>query len=407
MEKLKKLKKLSKFSKYGKIVGLIVFAIIFYFAGYLIGHKNLVFEKNYKPKIINMDLLKPRTVDFSIFWRAWNLVMKNSVDKPDTQKMVYGAISGMVDSMGDPYSVFMAPGTNKIFQDDLSGQIQGIGAELSAKDGTIIIVSPLIGSPAEKSGLKPNDQILKVDGITTDSLAVDEVISRIRGSAGTTVTLTIMRDGWAGPQDIPIKRDTITIKSVEWKMLNNIGYIKVNQFGNDTTNLMSQATKEIAVKNPSAVILDLRHNPGGYLESAVDMVSLFSDPGTVVVKEKDKNGNINIDKTTGTPILNKVKLIVLIDEGSASAAEIVAGAFQDNGRATLVGAKSFGKGSVQEMDSLAGGASLKLTIAEWLTPKDRQINHLGIQPDVPVILTDDNIKVGQDPQLDKAIELAK
>jgi carboxyl-terminal processing protease len=401
-------KHLKKLDKLVKIVSLIVFALIFYFSGYLIGHKNLVFETNHQPKIVSTELFKPSSVNFSLFWKAWNMVMTDSVDKPDAQKMVYGAISGMVSSMNDPYSVFMDPSTNKTFSQDLSGKIQGIGAEISVVDGKLVVISPLSGSPAEKAGLKPNDQIIKIDDANAGDLTLDNAINNIRGNAGTTVKLTIMRDGWAAPQVIAIQREEVTIKSVDWKMLdNNVGYIKVSQFGDDTTGLMKQATNAIAAKSPSAVILDLRNNPGGYLESAVDMVSMFSDSGTVVVKEKDKSSNVQIEKTTGTPILGKVKLIVLINEGSASAAEIVSGALQDNGRATLVGAKSFGKGSVQEMEDLGGGASLKLTIAEWLTPKDRAINHIGIEPDVKVGLTSDDQKAGRDPQLDKATELAK
>ncbi len=404
---LNKLKKLSKLSKLSKVIALILFALIFYFAGFVVGHKNLVFEKNFVPKVVNQELFKPKTVDFSMFWKAWNLVAEKSINKLDPQKMVYGAISGMMSGLGDPYSVFMEPSDNKTFRDDLSGEIEGIGAELSVKDGKLIVVTPLAGSPAEKAGLKPNDQILKIDDVAVENLTLNDAINNIRGKAGTTVKLTVGRDGWTEPQVIEIRRDKITVKSVEWSMKdNNIGYIKVSQFGDDTTNLMQRATTELAAKNPKAIVLDLRHNPGGYLQSAVDMVGMFSDPGTVVVKEKDKDGKVQIEKTVDKPILAKTKLVVLIDEGSASAAEIVAGALQDNNRATLVGAISFGKGSVQEMLDLGSGASLKLTIAEWLTPKDRQISHKGIDPDVKVSLTEDDTKNNRDPQLTKAMELA-
>ncbi len=404
---MNKLKKLSKLSKLSKVIALILFALIFYFAGFVVGHKNLVFEKNFVPKVVNQELFKPKTVDFSMFWKAWNLVAEKSINKLDPQKMVYGAISGMMSGLGDPYSVFMEPSDNKTFRDDLSGEIEGIGAELSVKDGKLIVVTPLAGSPAEKAGLKPNDQILKIDDVAVENLTLNDAINNIRGKAGTTVKLTVGRDGWTEPQVIEIRRDKITVKSVEWSMKdNNIGYIKVSQFGDDTTNLMQRATTELAAKNPKAIVLDLRHNPGGYLQSAVDMVGMFSDPGTVVVKEKDKDGKVQIEKTVDKPILAKTKLVVLIDEGSASAAEIVAGALQDNNRATLVGAISFGKGSVQEMLDLGSGASLKLTIAEWLTPKDRQISHKGIDPDVKVSLTEDDTKNNRDPQLTKAMELA-
>ena len=404
---MEKIKKLTKLSKLGKIFCLVIFAVILFSAGYLVGHKNMVFESVYKPKVINMELLKPRTVDFSLFWKAWDMVTSNAFYKNDPQKMVYGAISGMVSSLNDPYSVFMSPDENKTFMQDLSGQIEGIGAELSVKDGKLIVISPIDGSPAQKAGLRPNDQILKVDDAAVDSMTLDEAINKIRGAAGTKVKLTMMRDGWSAPQIIEITRDKITIKSVQWSMKGEVGYIKVSQFGDDTSNLMHQAATEIASKNPKAIILDLRRNPGGYLQSAVDMVGIFSPKDTVVVKEKDKSGKIQIEKTIEDPIFAQTKLIVLIDEGSASASEIVSGALQDNGRATLVGKTSFGKGSVQEMEDLGNGATIKLTIAEWLTPKDRQISHKGIDPDVKIDLTEDDIKADRDPQLDKALELAK
>lgn len=397
---------MDKLKKTSKIIGLVIFALFFYFAGYVVGHKNLVFEANYKPKIANMELAKPREIDFSIFWKTWNLIQEKYVGTIDAKKMVYGAISGMVDAVGDPYTVFMEPDAIKSFMEDLSGEIQGIGAEISVKDKQIVVVSPLTGSPAEKAGLKPSDVILEIDNKTTEGLSAEEAVAKIRGRAGTTVVLTITRDGWEKAQEFKIKREKITIKSVEWQMKeNNIAYIKVSQFGDDTTRLMEEAAGEIKQKNSQAVILDLRRNPGGYLNSAVEMIGFFTDKGTVVVKEKDKSGKIQEEKTQSDPILKDVKLIILTDEGSASASEIVAGALQDLGKAKLVGAKTFGKGSVQSLEDLGDGASLKITIAEWLTPKDRAINHQGIEPDVKVDLTEDDAKAGRDPQLDKALEL--
>jgi len=405
---LEKIKKLTSTKKFIKITILILFSLIFFGVGYLIGHKNLIFEKNFKPKLVNQEIIKSKTVDFAIFWKVWDLVLAKSVDKPDMQKMVYGAISGMLGSMGDPYSIFMEPSLSKAFMEDLSGEIQGIGAEISIRDSKLIVVSPLAGSPAEKAGLKPGDQIGLIDDKIAADLTLQEAITHIRGNAGTKVKLTIMRDGWSEPKVFEIQREKIAIKSVSWQVRDdNIGYIKVNQFGDDTNSLMSQAVSELSGKNVKAVILDLRHNPGGYLDSAVDMVGLFSNKGTIVVKEKDKDGKIQIEATKLDPIMPNTKLIVLIDEGSASASEIVAGALQDNGRATLVGQKSFGKGSVQEMQDLGKGASLKLTIAKWLTPKDREIDHKGIEPDVKISLTEDDQKTNRDPQLDKAVELAR
>lgn len=402
-----KLKKINKFGKISKIVGLILFALVFYFAGYIIGHQNLVFEANYKPKIANKELMKPRSVDFGIFWQAWIQVQEKYVGEADAQKMIYGAVAGMVQSLNDPYSLFMEPGFSKTFLEDLSGSVEGIGAEISIKNNVLTIISPLSSSPAEKAGLKPNDQIVKIGNDLSDGFSLEEAIQKIRGKAGSTVKLTIMREGWGSPQIIEIKREKITIKSVEWRVAaDNIGYIKISQFGEDTAELAKQAVQELKVKNVQAVILDLRHNPGGYLESSVEVASLFMPEG-VVVKEKYKDGHIDEEKTTQAPVMAKEKLIVLVDGGSASASEIVAGALQDTGRATLVGEKTFGKGSVQNLSDLADSATLRLTIAKWLTPKNRAIDKQGIEPDVKVELTEDNIKADQDPQLDKAMELAK
>lgn len=405
---MKKTKKLNESKKIIKIISLVLFALFFYSAGFLIGHQNVKFEKNFRPKVVSTELSKPKEVDFSMFWKAWNLVLDKAVAPVDVQKMVYGAISGMVSSMGDPYSVFMDPEISKSFAEDLSGGFEGIGAELSVTDKGLIIVSPLSGYPADKAGLKPNDQILKIGDTDSGTMTIYSAISQIRGKSGTKIKLTIMREGWAEPQVFEIQREKILVKSVTWEVKNdNVGYIKVTQFGGDTTELMQQATKELAAKNLQVIVLDLRRNPGGYLQSAVEMVGLFTDKGTVVVKEKTKDGKVQEEKTIDNPVIGKTKLIVLIDKGSASASEIVAGALQDLGRATLVGEKSFGKGSVQEMMDLGKDASLKLTIAEWLTPKDRAINHVGIEPNVKVDLTEDDFKAKRDPQLDKALELAK
>lgn len=398
---------MEKIKKFNKVISLVLLALFFYFIGFLVGHRNLVFEANYKPKVANMELAKPQEVDFSMFWKAWNLVSEKYVGGLDAKKMVYGAISGMVNTLGDPYTVFMEPSSIKAFMEDLAGEIQGIGAEISIKEKQIIIVSPLTSSPAERAGLKPNDQILQIDGKNTEGFSVDQAVAMIRGKAGTMVKLTVMREGWDKPQEFSIRREKITINSVEWQMKeNNIAYIKVSQFGDDTTRLMEEAAGEINQKSPKGVILDLRRNPGGYLDSAVQMIGIFTDKGTVAVKEKDKTGAIQEERTQNEPILKDVKLIILTDEGSASASEIVAGALQDLGRAKLVGEKTFGKGSVQGLEDLGDGASIKITIAEWLTPNDRAINHLGIEPDVKVGLSEEDLKAGKDTQLNAALELA-
>lgn len=389
-----------------KIFTVFFIAVCIFFTGYILGHQNIIFEKNYQPKIVSTELLKPRTVNFDLFWEAWKKVTENYVGELDPQKMIYGAISGMVDSLGDPHTAFMSPTKSKSYLEDLSGEISGIGAEISVKDGKLVIVSPIKDSQAEKYGLKANDQILKVNDEIVDNMLLDEAISKIRGKAGTKVKLLIMRSDFKEPQVFEIERKTISIKSVEWEMKENVAYIKISQFGEDTSTLISQAVSDLKNKNPKSIIIDLRNNPGGYLDAAVNVTSLFMEPG-IVAKEQLKDGKIIEEKTTLEPVFNKIKIIVLINGGSASGSEIMAGALQDVGRATLVGEKSFGKGSVQTLEELTGGSTLKITTAKWLTPYDRAINGIGIEPDVNIKLTEEDFKASRDPQLEKALELAR
>lgn len=396
---------MKKYSKVARVFAVIWVAIIFYFLGYLIGHKNIVFEQTYKPKVVNMELGKPKDINFSMFWDAWNKVTEKYVGKYDTQKMVYGAIKGMVEALGDPYSQFMEATTNKQLQEDLSGEIQGIGAELTMKDGKLTVVAPLDDSPAKNAGLKAQDEIIKIDGQSTAEMTLDDAISKIRGKAGTEVTLLINRADFKEPQEFKIKRDIIVIKSVKWEMKDNVAYIQISQFGDDTSALIKQAADEIVTKNPKAIVLDLRDNPGGYLDAAVDVASLFMNRG-VVVKEQDKAGKIDELTTTLEGKLAKYKVIVLINEGSASASEIVAGALRDNRGATVIGKTSFGKGSVQEIEPMANNTALRITIAKWLTPKGIVIDKTGIKPDIIIDLSAEDFAADRDPQLDRALQEA-
>jgi carboxyl-terminal processing protease len=381
----------------------VVLAIVFFFAGYLVGHKNLIFEKNYTPQIINTNLDKPANVNFGLFWETWNKVMANYVGSSSAQDMVYGAIKGMVSSLGDPYSQFMDPTDTKAFNEDLSGQIQGIGAEISQKDNQIVIVAPIAGSPAEKAGLKAGDQIMAIDDHVTTNMSLDDAITKIRGAAGTKVKLLINRSGFSQPQEFTITRDVITIKSVQWEMKGNIGYIQISQFDTDTSDLIKQATAELAAKNPKGIVLDLRDDPGGYLNAAIDVSSLFMNRG-VVVQEKSKDGHVEQLKTTLNSVFANTKVVVLINGGSASASEIVAGALRDARGAELVGENSFGKGSVQEIDNLPDGSALKITVAKWLTPDGSTIDKVGLKPDVEIGLTAQDTAAGKDPQLDRALQ---
>lgn len=387
-----------------KFVAAIIIISAIYLAGFAVGHKNVELEKGYIPKIINTNLGKPADVDFSLFWDAWKIVQDKFLGTIDPKQMVYGSISGMVKALNDPYTFFMTPEEARLFNEDLQGQFGGIGAQLEASDGYLIIVAPLDGSPAQKAGLEAKDIIVKIDGADVSEMSFSTAIDKIRGDKGTTVTLTISRAGKL--QDIKIVRDIIVTKSVTYEMKGNVAYIKMNQFGNDTTDLMNKAVDFANKNSAKSIIIDLRDNPGGYLQSAIDVEGLFIDKGKVAVIEKTKDGTENKSKTTLNPKFKDKPIIILVNGGSASSSEIFAGALQDYGRAKLVGVKTFGKGSVQTVNDLKDGSELKVTVAEWLTPNGRQINKKGIEPDIKIELTDEDKKANRDPQLDKALEEA-
>lgn len=391
------------YKKFIKFVVVIVVIGAIYFAGYLVGHKNLILEKGYVPKISNLDLGKQKDVDFSLFWQAWNIVKDKYIGKTDSQKMVYGAIAGMVNAVGDPYTLFMNPDDVKIFMDNLNGSFNGIGVEIDQSDGHLVIVSPIEGMPAEKAGLKSKDIIVKIDGQEVSELTYYGAINKIRGEKGTEVNLTIFREGWDNTKDFIIKRDTITVKSVKWEIKGDDTYIQISQFGDDTTDLVKDALAFSEKNNAQGIIVDLRNNPGGYFQDAVDIASLFLEQGKVVVKEEDKYGNKKEFKTTLKQISTK-KLVVLVNSGSASSSEIFSGAIQDNKRGILIGEKTFGKGSVQALQDLSDGSRMRVTIAKWLTPDNKNISKEGITPDVEVKLSDEDIKNKKDVQLDKALE---
>jgi len=390
--------------KFFLVIFILLIASSFYLFGFLVGHKNLQFEKAFVPKITNTQLSKPKEIDFSLFWDVFNKIEQQYPGTVDRQNLIYGAIKGLVSGIGDPYSVFYAPGELKEFIEDLSGEFEGVGIEIDEKDGKIVVVAPLEGTPAQKAGIKAGDIIVKIDNVSTEGMPIDEAVSRIRGKKGTTVTLTISRNGWISPQDFTIKREMIKVESVIYKLEDNIGYLQISQFGDDTIPLLKKYAKKITKDNPKGIILDLRNDPGGYLDGSIDCASLFLPKGNTVVIEEDKNGKKDEKKTTLEPTLGNYKVIVLINKGSASAAEIVAGALKDWGKATLVGETTFGKGSVQELEELSQGAALRLTIAKWLTPKGTQISGKGIEPDI--VIQDDE-KTQQDEQLEKAKEMLK
>lgn len=350
-----------------------------------------------------------KDVNFKLFWEVWRLVQKESVhkDTPDI-KLFYGALSGVVGALGDPYSVYFDPETYKKFTQDLSGSFDGIGAEIGIKNEQLIIVTPLEGSPASKAGLLAGDKIIEIDGHSTVGISVDEAVDRIRGPKGTKVVLTIYRDGDSDTTSVEIFRETIVIESVKWEMkAGNIAYIKVSHFNRDTEAGFAKAVNEIIAKKPKGVVLDLRNNPGGFLDTAVQMAGYWVDGKPVVTESYSAEKN-DVYKARTSPHFSGFKTVVLVNEGSASASEIVAGALQDYKVATLIGMKTFGKGSVQDIKELSDGSAVKLTIAKWLTPNGRSINEKGITPDIEVKITKEDRDAKKDPQIDRALsELAK
>jgi len=358
----------------------------------------------------NKNPSKDKNVDFSLFWKVWDLVREKHISKSslDSQKMVYGAISGMLKATGDPYTSFFDPAENKAFSEDLGGSFEGIGAELGVKDSMLTVIAPLDGSPSQKAGLRAGDKILKIEGKAVSDMTLDEAVSLIRGKKGTDVHLEILPNGQKDTKEVTITRDTINVKSVKLEMKDNsIAYLKINEFGENTDKEFDAAMNSLLSQGAKGIVLDLRNDPGGLLDRCVSIASRMIPEGKVVVTEEDSSGNRSNLNTKGGDKLSQFPIVVLINEGSASASEILAGALKDDQGDVLVGKKSFGKGSVQELSNLPGGSSVKITVAKWLTPNGDYIMEKGINPDVEVDMTQDDYANGRDPQLDKAMEIIK
>jgi len=346
------------------------------------------------------------TVSMAVFWDAWNILSGSYVDPYAlvTEEMIFGAVKGMVASIDDPYTSFMTPKENKEFQEGLQGRLEGIGAELTLRNGALTVISPLKNSPAQDAGLQPEDVIYKVDDEFTEDSTLEQSVMRIRGEKGTIVTLTVLRKNRPEPIEINIKRDTINVNSVDWKMIDEIALIEINQFGDSTEMEFSKAISEILNQRPKGVILDLRYNGGGYLDGAIDIASEFLEKERVVTIKRRNPEDDEIIYVSGKARMINVPLAVLINKGSASASEIVAGAIQDHNRGIIIGETSFGKGTVQTVENLLGGSSLRVTVAKWFTPNDQNINETGITPNIIVERTLEDFEAQKDPQLDRAIE---
>ncbi|MDP3043357.1 MAG: S41 family peptidase [bacterium] len=350
-----------------------------------------------------------RDVDFNLFWEVWDMLEERYVDreKLNEKEMFYGAIGGMVSSLEDPYTVFMNPVVAQEFEQDLAGTFEGIGAEIGIRNDVLTIIAPLADMPAEKAGLRAGDKVYAIDGESTAGITVDEAVNKIRGPRGTEVILTISRDGLEKAEDISITRAFIVVKSVKAELRDDkIFVVKITNFNDDTLDLFNKAIQEIIAKNPKAVILDLRNNPGGYLDTAIEVASEWVEDG-VVVMEKFSEEKKDEYLARGRARLKDYNTVVLINQGSASASEIVAGALQDYNKAVVVGKQTFGKGSVQVLEKLQDGSSVKITVAKWLTPNGNCINETGIKPDVEIDLTEEDYDAGKDPQMEKAVEILK
>lgn len=348
--------------------------------------------------------------DFNSFWKVWNVLNDKSIfkDKATDQERVWGAIKGMASSLGDPYTVFFSPEENKLFNEEIHGSFGGIGAEIGIKDKILTIVSPLKNSPALSVGIKSGDKILKIDKTDTTDMTVDKAINLIRGPEGSTVTLTILRPGERLTREFKIVRANIEIPTIDTELRSDgIFVIKFYSFSENSSNLFRQALDQFSNSKSNKLILDLRGNPGGYLDSAINIGSWFIDEGKVIVSEDfGPNRKPLVYRSRGPKLFDSnMKLVVLVDGGSASAAEILAGAIKENRVGTLVGTRTFGKGSVQELVSITDDTSLKITIAKWLTPNGVSISEKGLDPDVEVKITEKDLDKKIDPQMDKAVEI--
>lgn len=386
-----------------------IIAIVFFAIGFLVNA--------YGPKLSigPNSLSQNNSIDLSKFWKVNDILKAKYDGEISTEKQSEGATAGMVASLGDPYTTYLDAKSNNELNDQLAGKLSGIGIEIGIKNNRLTVVAPIDGTPASKAGLRAGDIIVSIDGQDTSNMTVDEAVTKIRGKKGTDVKLGIIHPG-SSLQEIVITRDDITVPSVSSEIKpNNVGYIKIRTFGSDTASQIEQIASEFKSKGVKAVVIDVRDNPGGYLDSAVKISSEFLEEG-IIVKEKSKHSKDKTFSASGAGTLTDVPIVMLVNGGSASASEILAGALHDNGRATLVGEKTFGKGSVQEIVCLNDGGftlssdcksdALKVTIAHWFTPKDVNISKEGIKPDVEIKLSNEDYNANLDPQLTKALEIA-
>ncbi len=388
------------------IVLLIIIFIIAFITGVIIG-QDFILTKIISPWQFTP---APETFDpnlnYDLFWRVWSVAKEKYVTQPvSDQDLFYGSLRGLVAGLKDPYSVFLEPELAKKFLEDMSGSFEGVGIEIGIKDGRLTVIAPLPDTPAFRAGLRSGDKIFGIDGKDTSGMSLDEVVHLIRGPRGTPVVLTIWHKGETKTKEVEIIRDVIDIKTVSWELLGNkIAHLKILHFSEDTWTDFQSIARVILRASPNGLILDLRNNPGGYLDASVNIAGYWLDRETVVVS-RDAQEQEKEYRTRGRGDFNHIPTIVLINQGSASASEILAGALQDYKQATVLGEKTFGKGSVQELESFSDGSALKLTVAHWYTPLGRSIHDQGIIPDIEIELTEEDYLAERDPQLSRALDI--
>lgn len=367
-------------------------------------------------KIVNLNntaSAQTTTTDFDPFWKAWNILKDKSINNKSVndQEKVWGAIEGLASSYNDPYTVFFPPDENKLFNDTIRGSFGGIGAEIGIKNKALTVVSPLKDSPSQKAGIKSGDVILKIDTVDIKDMSIDNAISLIRGEKGTKVNLTVFRQGEKKTREFNITRDIVEIPTIdtEKRVADETFVIKFYSFSENSNNLFDKALQEFKDSNYNKLILDLRGNPGGYLDVAIDIASNFIEEGKIIAIEDFGDSQKKVTYRSYGPKLftDRLKFVVLVDGGSASASEILAGALKEHKVATIIGEKTFGKGSVQELIKVTDTTSLKVTVAKWLTPNGTSISDHGLDPDIKVEYTEKDLENKIDPQLNKALSVLK
>src|SRR3989344_4790936 len=397
------------------LIGLAVFlaAAVFVGSGYALGVR--VEKERARPVVIEgltgIHASSVLPVDFSTFWQVWKYADENHLKSKDisAQNRLYGAIKGLVASFKDPYSEFFPPQDGQRFHEDLQGSFGGVGKEIGIRKEQLGVMAPLKGTPGEKAGIQAGDHIVAINGESTADMTVGDAVQRIRGPEHTTVKLGIFRDGWEAVKDFEITREKITIPTldVEFKENGDIVLVKLYGFNASAGELFYNAMLRTLLKGSKGMVLDLRNNPGGFLDVSVDLAGGFVPRGTLVVKEVFKNGESDEFIAHGNAALSKFPVVILVNKGSASASEILAGALRDKRGVKLIGEKTFGKGTGQQIEEFRDGSSVKLTVAQWVLPSGKILEGEGLKPDIEVTISDEDAEKGRDSQLEKAIEVLK